>query len=97
MRKYLLISTNDFGEVFDTCVVHTSSLRKAFQEAYYLGNKAHTHLLLVTFKNQHLVSAGESFYNTCCFLRRPLKTDIKFVYRDMSDGTRRLFAEEVYL
>lgn len=95
MKKYLLISTDEFGEVFDTCVVHTSSLRKAFREVYYLGSKAYTCLYLVTFRNHHLISVGESFYNDCCFIRRPLKTDVKFVSRDMPDGTRRLFVEEV--
>lgn len=99
MKKYLLIVADDFGQVYDIIDVHSSSLKKAFDEVYqsHLLGCAYRKLYLTSYRNRHLIAVGESSYSSLYNVNRRLKTDLRLDNCKLPDGSYRVFAEEVYL
>lgn len=99
MKKYLLIVADEFDQVYDIITVHSSSLKKAFDEVYqsHLLGCAYRKLYLTTYCNRHLIAVGESSHSVLYNVSRRSKTDLSLDNCKLSDGSYRVFAEEVYL
>nr|DAF66399.1 MAG TPA: hypothetical protein [Microviridae sp.] len=100
MRKYLLVCTNDFDEVLDTFVVHTSSIRKAFEDVVSkngLNLTSYLNWTLITLRSHRLVGSCGSSGMFCSNLNRYYSSVFRFDfdYRRMPDDTVRCFLKEV--